>query len=118
MKWENLKSHKCPYCSEATILEGGIIRCTQCRFEITKEKAKSITEHRTHPERSAEKRFRWQNLHDQCCPECGDMLKPGEGQYELLKCIQAGCRFIIREDMMQRILADEEHPANRFYKPL
>jgi hypothetical protein len=116
MKWENLKSMLCPYCSKA-LTEDLEVRCTECYFHIDKDRFKSIVEHRGFPNRNIVK-LKWQNLKDDRCSVDAHFLKPNvEGKYDVLKCSNSECTFRIRADRLAEIVADPKHEANRFYKP-
>ena len=58
--------------------------------------------------------YRWQNLKHDNCPIDGEMLRDKIGKYEVLECSNGDCSFHIRFDRMREILADINHPANKF----
>lgn len=116
MKWENLRQFKCPHCGEglAKDSEAREMRCTSCRFRIEYFRFKQIAEHRGESSPVHKVSIKWQYLHLGKCPICTNDLYPGNGAYNVLKCIQADCSFHIREDRLAEIIADDEHPVNRF----
>jgi len=117
MTWTNLKEMLCPYCN-ANLSHDIEVRCTQCFFHIDKDKFLSIIANRGFPTRKIQK-LKWQNLRDDKCPICEhDLIQNIEGVYDIMKCSDANCTFKIRNDKFFAIILDENHPANRFYKPI
>ena len=115
MKWANLKNNNCPYCGSKMLEQNGDThKCSKCMFKIEHERLTKILEHRSNPLRSGIIKMKWQNLKIGRCPLCGDHLNKAIGQYEVSQCVSINCTFHIREDRMQRILTDAQHPANNF----
>lgn len=117
MKWTNLKNFECPfpYCEATLINTLPEISCSRCSFKIDPNRFKGILSHRGGDSKTS-KRFRWQNIVDGRCPECGQYLrKSTDGRQDFQKCINSECSFIIRENSLNQILADPTHPANKFY---
>lgn len=117
MKWENLQTFQCPHCDEP--LQNGEtadaeITCTSCSFHLPRRRFESILEHRARPTSGPIIKFKWQVLHDQRCPMCQNMLKPEERNALILKCLTSTCSFRIHENRLREIMADPEHPVNRF----
>ena len=93
----------------------GMIRCSMCTFKIDEDRFHAIQAHRSHPERATVK-IKWQNIRDDKCPMCGDSIRPTLlGHLALLRCVSSDCTFKIREERLNEILADPQHPANTFY---
>lgn len=115
MKWENLRKQCCPYCSNPLIknADTGEVECSRCTFRIEKHRLRSIAEHRAYPEKEGVISIKWQYLKTGKCPLCTKDLYPDK-TFSLMRCIDANCTFKIREDRMQIILDDPNHPANRF----
>lgn len=114
MKWENLGTFNCPHC-EAKLKMEEEVQCTRCTFHITIERFKSIAAHRAHPGGQVIK-MKWQYLINDRCPVCASNLMPEiAGKYSLMKCVESTCAFRIREDKMDEIKSDPDHPANVFY---
>lgn len=103
----------CPYCAAPVYAERGMIRCTQCRFEIERERRDLIAENRSQDGRPIVK-IKWQFLHDRKCPICENQLYPNPRNENAYKCLSEGCSFKITEERIQIILADDTHPANRY----
>jgi len=115
MNWENLKTNKCPHCSEALIRRSGDeVACTRCFFLIDRNRFLQIKEHRAHPEREKRK-MRWQNLHEGNCPACSDYLATDQEKASAVyECQSDRCNFKISLTSVRAILADDTHPANIF----
>ena len=115
MNWENLKTNHCPYCSHdlEEVGETSMFICTNCYFNISAMKKESIERHRCHPERRI-MRLRWQNLHSERCPACGNLLTYGIGPFDILACTTPECAFKINHDRLVQILEDPNHPCNQF----
>jgi hypothetical protein len=58
----------------------------------------------------------WERLHDGKCPACGSYLKESPGKFEIMICENTKCDTKMRQETIDRILADETHPANLFKK--
>lgn len=115
MKWQNIRQFRCPYDNEALVRRrDGSIKCTVCYFHIESKRFNEIMEHRASPQKNGITRLKWQYLREGKCPACAHDLISGNGPYEISKCVSADCTFHIREDRMQEILQDPNHPANRF----
>lgn len=116
MQWHNLRTGQCPFCAAKLIhnKQTNIVDCSECRFTIDYERMRSIAAHRSKTDKPIA-RLKWQNVHDDKCPACGEELIPNsEGKLAFLKCMNAECTFKISEEAVNTILADERHPCNIF----
>lgn len=117
MNWERLKSCDCPYCDSKLEFDtiNSIFKCTRCYFRISAERFKDIAKNRARPDGNYRK-MNWERLHDGKCPACGSYLKESPGKFEIMICENTKCDTKMRQETIDRILADETHPANLFKK--
>ena len=119
MKWENLQTKQCPHCESALDFGeavGDEIVCTVCTFHIARRRFEAITEHR-HQNSENVVRMKWQYLLKNRCPIDQEMLRPTETKHRRnpsQECMNAACPFKITNALLQEILSDPGHPANRF----
>lgn len=119
LKWINLKSFKCPYCDAGLQRhDDGDLSCTQCFFVIDNERYQSMIENRRQVENTKIQHLRWQNILEERCPACGDLLNEPQGIYAILNCLNIHCNFHIREDSLKAILADKSHIAYTYAKKI
>lgn len=118
MIWERLHEMKCPHCDGDLFDHGeGSDRygCRHCTFFITKDRFEVITKHRR-PNPGEVKKMKWQNLNEMKCPLCGEILAQEARATVVYRCTDGACAFGISEEKITMILADKNHPANRFFK--
>lgn len=113
MNWDNLKTQNCPYCGNHLVDTGPEMKCKHCKFHIDHVKCAAIVKSRSG---EGESKMKWQNIIEEKCPICGEMLREGEGHHEKLRCTDGRCTFKISNAMLRQILDDPTHPANRFYE--
>lgn len=89
------------------------VNCTACKFTLSYSQYRSrIMSNSDKGKPKDGKKWKWQNLHKDLCVSCeGGRLLPIPGSNKL-KCRQ--CPFQISQTTVDRILADENHSANRY----
>lgn len=114
MRWENLADNCCPYCDARIELRDTEYHCTVCLFHIEPERMISIVEHRKPDRGGTVIFFKWQNLLKDRCPICNDLLGEPTGVLKVLRCINSLCPFGIQLKRLREMLANPNHPANRY----
>ena len=118
MKWENLQTNQCPHCEEPlqrgeAVADG--FTCTKCTFHITIRRFESIVEHRRRGTTDTIPKMKWQYLLQDRCPiDQQELSTARRGSFVLHRCTGPGCVFRITDKLLEEILLDPEHPANRF----
>ncbi len=119
MKWELLRQRRCPHC-EDSLYENQyekIFECMSCRFNIDQARFVAISRARGgYKSGSDHVRIQWQYILEDKCPICKDILHVPAGRQEFRKCISPECTFFIKEETVQMILGDPNHPAYKFKK--
>lgn len=116
MDWSKLRTVDCPYCGAHLKLCKDFLQCTSCIFTISEQRFLQIRAHRSGVNPSG-LRMKWQNILEDHCPVCGDMLTPDlKGLQEFMRCIDADCAFHISCERIREIIDDKNHVAHRFYK--
>lgn len=118
MDWQNLRDNKCPHCANELGKTPTEYLCTHCSFHISVDRFKMIVEHRRDPAGVVLPKFKWQNLRDGRCPADAAILEEFIAATPTYKCSKPTCGFRIREEKMQEIFADANHPANKLYQPI
>ncbi len=113
LRWENLKENKCPYCGDPLEQKRSFVNCTWCRFRMELWRFKKIQRTRGNPD-EPHPDMKWQNLHRNGCPICGETLIPDElGMH----CETSRCTFRpISDAKVRMILNNPTHPANLLKK--
>lgn len=116
MDWSKLRTVDCPYCGAHLELGKDFLQCTSCLFTISEQRFVQIRAHRSGVNESKIK-MKWQNILEDHCPVCGDMLTPDtKGQLDYMKCIDSACAFHISSARIKEIVEDKNHVAYRFYQ--
>lgn len=114
MNWQNLSDQKCPHCGEHLEDRNREMRCTSCLFHVEYKKYHQIRAVQQKLEGRERVVMRWQDLKNGKCPMCGGFVKDSTGKYNMTVCNDAMCPFKIRDDDLERILQNPEHPINKY----